>query len=60
MQKSKLIHTILYLYKKTMNFHNFIILIKSVFNRYKNNYYYNIFLEKALYDLPKIKFLYKI
>ena len=27
--------------------HNVIILIKSVFNKNKNNYYYNIFLEKA-------------
>ena len=36
-----------------MNFHNVIILIKSVFNKDKNNYYYNIFLEKASYELPK-------
>ena len=34
-----------------MNFHNVIILIKSVFNKDKNNYYYNIFLEKASYDV---------
>ena len=32
---------------KTMTFHDFIILIKSVFNKDKNNYYYNIFLEKG-------------
>ena len=34
-------------------FHNVIILIKPVFNKYKNNYYYDIFLEKASYELPK-------
>ena len=39
--------------EKTMTFHNVIILIKSVFNEYKNNYYYNLFLEKTLYELPK-------
>ena len=41
--------------KKTMTFHNVIILIKTVFNKDKNKYYYNIFLERALY-----KFLHKI
>ena len=30
-------------------FHNVIILIKLVVDRDKNNYYYNAFLEKALY-----------
>ena len=30
-----------------------IILIEIVFNKDKNNYYYNIFLEKASYELPK-------
>ena len=30
-------------------FHNAIILIKSVVNENKNNYYYNILLEKLLY-----------
>ena len=39
------------------NFHNVIILINSIFNKDKNNYYYNIFLEKASHDLPKKKFL---
>ena len=29
-----------------MTFHNVVILIKSVWNENKNNYYYNIFLEK--------------
>ena len=38
--------------EKTLTFH-VIIFIKSVFNKDKNNYYYNIFLEKGLYQLPK-------
>ena len=46
--------------EKAMTFDYVIILIKSVFNKDKTNYYYNIFLEKALYELPKNKFLYKI
>ena len=36
-----------------MTFHNVIILIKSVFNKDKNNDYYNIFLEKSLNEFPK-------
>ena len=32
-----------------MTFHNVIILIKSVVNMNKTEYYYNIFLEKGLY-----------
>ena len=32
-----------------MAFHNVILLINSVFNKNKNNFYDNIFLEKALY-----------
>ena len=28
-------------------------LIKSVFNKDENNYYYNTFLEKVLYELPE-------
>ena len=40
--------------EKIMTIHNVIIRIKSVFNKDKNNYYYNnIFLEKALYELHK-------
>ena len=35
--------------EKVLTFHNVIILIKSVVNKYKNNYYYNIFLEKGSY-----------
>ena len=38
--------------EKTITFHDVIILIKSVFN---NNYYYNLFLERASYELPKKK-----
>ena len=38
--------------EKTANFH-VIIHINSVFNKDKNNYYSNIFLEKASYELPK-------
>ena len=32
-----------------------IILIKSNFNKDKNNYYHNIFLNKGSYELPKDK-----
>ena len=39
--------------EKTITFHNVIILIKSLFNKDKNNCYYNIFLEKASPELPK-------
>ena len=46
--------------EKIMTFHNFIILIKSAFDKDKNNYQYNIFFEKASHELPKNKFLYKI
>ena len=35
--------------KKRLTFHNLIILSKSFVNNMKNNYHYNIFLEKALY-----------
>ena len=36
-----------------MTFHNVIMLTKLVSNKDKNNYYYNIFLEKSSYELPK-------
>ena len=39
--------------EKALTFHNFIILIKLVWNKDKNNYYYNIFLEIGLYQPPK-------
>ena len=45
--------------EKAMTFHHVIILIKSVFNRDKNSYY-NIFLLKALYELPKNTWLHLI
>ena len=35
--------------EKILTFHNIIILIKSVVDKNKNNYYYNIFLEKGSY-----------
>ena len=38
---------------KAMIFHDVLILIESVFNKDKNNYYYNIFLEKAFYQVSK-------
>ena len=38
--------------EKIMTFHNVIILINSVLKKYKNSCYYNIFLEKAFYELP--------
>ena len=45
--------------EKTMTFHNVVILIKSVFDKDRNNYYYNIFLEKASNELPKNSFCIK-
>ena len=46
LQESGLIHVIIYLLKKILAFHNAIILIMSVLNKNKNEYSYNIFLEK--------------
>ena len=46
LQESELIHVIIYLLKKILAFHNAIILIMSVLNKSKNEYSYNIFLEK--------------
>ena len=40
--------------EETLTLHNVIILIKSVLNnKDQNHYYYNIFLEKCLYQLAK-------
>ena len=39
--------------EKTMTVHDVIIIVKSVFNKDKNNYYNNIFLEIASYELFK-------
>ena len=36
--------------EKILTFHNVIILIKSVVSKNKNSYYYNIFLEKGLFE----------
>ena len=38
--------------KETMTFY-VIILIKSILNKDKSNYYHNIFLEKGSYELPE-------
>ena len=46
--------------EKTMTFYNVIALITSVWNKNKNNYYYNIFLEKSSYGLLKKWVLYEI
>ena len=46
LQESELIHVIIYLLKKILAFHNAIILIMSVLNKNKNEYSYNLFLEK--------------
>ena len=35
---------------KILTFHNFIILIQSVVNKNKNNYYYNMFIEIGSYN----------
>ena len=48
LEKSELIYIILYLFKKILTSYNvIIILIKSVINKNKNEYCYNIFLEKG-------------
>ena len=36
--------------EKALTFHNVIIVIKSVVIKNKNNYYYNMFLEKDSYE----------
>ena len=40
--------------EKSSKLHNGMILIKSVLNQNQNHHYYNIFLEKYLYQLAKI------
>ena len=43
--------------EKTLTFHNVIILVKSVVNKNKSKYYYNIFWEKSLHgDKSNAKF----
>ena len=39
---------------KMLTFHNVIILIKSVFSKDKNTYYYDILLRKSSYELPNV------
>ena len=39
--------------EKRITICNVITLIESIYNNDKNNYYYNIFLENASYELPK-------
>ena len=48
LQESAFNHMILYLLKIGKIYHDVIILIKAVVNKNKNEYYYNIFLEKVL------------
>ena len=38
---------------KALTLHNCITLVKSILNKDQNRHYYNIFLEKGLYQLPK-------
>ena len=39
--------------EKTLNMCNFVIFIKSAFNKNRNQYYYKMFLEKCAYQLAK-------
>ena len=39
--------------EKTLTLHNVVMLVKSVFNKDKNNCYYKTFWEKCSYELPK-------
>ena len=52
-------HNSLPIEKKTLTFHNVIILIKLVANKNKNNYYYNIFLEKVSIKINPIHNIFK-
>ena len=38
---------------KKLTFHHVTVLIKLVLNKDHNHYYYNIYLEKCFYQLPK-------
>ena len=40
--------------EKILTLHNAVILIKSIFNKNQNHYYYDIFLENCLLQLAKI------
>ena len=39
--------------ERKLAFHNIIITIKSVFNKNKNNYFFNVFLQNGSYETPK-------
>ena len=43
-----------------MAFCDIMLHVKSVFNKDKNSYYYNIVLKKASYELPKKQILYRV
>ena len=47
------------LIEKILTFYNAVKLIKSVVNKNKNKYYYNIFLEKGLYKVNPIQNIFK-
>ena len=53
MQSSKLISYDFLSLEKLISFHDVIILIKSVLDKDQNHHYYNIFLEKSLYQSAK-------
>ena len=60
LQELEFNHIIICLQKKTLTFHNVIILVKSIANKNENNYYYNTFLGKGSYeDEPNTYFLNK-
>ena len=50
LQELEFNHIIICLQKKTLTFHNVIILVKSIANKNENNYYYNTFLGKGSYE----------
>ena len=54
LERSKLIHIILSILK-ILTFHDVIILFKSIVDRNKNKYYYNMFLQKGLYNYKSNK-----
>ena len=54
-QESKLIQVVLLSLEKALTLRNFIIVIKSVFNKVQNHY--NIFLEKCTYKWYKLVIL---
>ena len=59
MHKSKLIHLIFCLQKKTLTFHTVIMHIKSIWNKDQGHYYFNIFLINIRINYLKITINYK-